>query len=286
MFVLDSDPRHLLYLDPAALGRAVVERPEDQWFERKSPRIAPRELADALIGLANAEGGVVAVGVYDGRVIGIDGVPARLRNGWRQAAVDFGIPPVPVRMHEAPCQDAEGRDHHLLLIEVEPSRSVHANPRDEVLLRIGDENRRLGFHQRQELAYEKGQASFEASPLPKGAAQALDRALLGSYAERLGHPDPRRLLVARGLAVPNGALTLGGLLLFGANPQARFPEAYVRVLRYQGTERGTGVRQRLLEDVRCEGPIPTVIEGAREAVQRLLPARRGPRLQRHQRLHR
>lgn len=36
------------------------------------------------------------------------------------------------------------------------------------------------------------------------------------------------------------------------DPQQRLPEAYVRILRYRGTDRGVGAGQQLLQDQRCE----------------------------------
>lgn len=62
--------------------------------------------------------------------------------------------------------------------------------------------------------------------------------------------------------------------MFGRQPQERYPEAYVRVLRFQGVERATGRRQNLTAGVRCEGPIPRVIEAAAAEVERYQPARR------------
>lgn len=90
----------------------------------------------------------------------------------------------------------------------------------------------------------------------------------------LDHPDPDRLLAARGLLTPKGELTAAAVLLFAEHPQKWFPEASVRVLRYQGTERGTGTRQRLLDDVRIEGPIPAQLLDGRQAVFDRLPTRR------------
>lgn len=69
-------------------------------------------------------------------------------------------------------------------------------------------------------------------------------------------------------------LMQGGYLLFGRHPQDELPEAYVRVLRFDGVERATGRRQNLTADVRCEGPIPRMIDTAAEAIERYQPARR------------
>jgi ATP-dependent DNA helicase RecG len=170
--------------------------------------------------------------------------------------------------------NADGQPDHLLVMEIEPSEHVHANNRDEVFLRVGDENRKLSFVQRQELLYDKGQAVYESTPAVDTSTVELHPTILTDYAAALGHPEPERLLVARGFVTGGGLLTVGGLLLFARSPQGHLPNAHVRVLRYQGTERGSGSRQRLLEDVRCEGPIPQVLADAREAVRRLQPTRR------------
>ena len=37
--------------------------PEGQWLERKGPRIRGKALADVMIGFANAEGGLICVGI-------------------------------------------------------------------------------------------------------------------------------------------------------------------------------------------------------------------------------
>lgn len=71
-----------------------------------------------------------------------------------------------------------------------------------------------------------------------------------------------------------GVLTIAGCLLFDAQPQAVLAEAYVRVLRYRGRERGTGSRQQLLEDHRVEGPLPMQIDEARKLIARLQPKRK------------
>jgi ATP-dependent DNA helicase RecG len=264
---------HALTLPAQEVGAALLRVPEDQWFDRKSVKLAGPRLADHEIGFANAEGGVIVVGLSDGVVEGVVGFP-RQGNGLTQAALDFSHPPVRTTTRLLPCVTSAGAADHLLVIEIEPSEHVHANNRDEVFLRVGDENRKLSYVQRQELLYDKGQATYEATTIAGTSDVDLHPTILQSYAGALGHPDPRRLLVARGFAAQTGQLTVAGVLLFAADPSQHLPNAHVRVLRYRGTERGTGSRQQLLEDIRCEGPIPQVLAAARDAVWRLQPTRR------------
>jgi ATP-dependent DNA helicase RecG len=256
---------------PVEVGPQLALLPEDQWFERKSCRIAPQDLAKALIGFANADGGTLVIGLNDGEVEGTNG-NAEKRNAQLQSNIDFCTPPVRVKHRLVECVDSKGDSNELVIFQIEPSESVHANQKDEVFLRVGDENRKLGFAQRQELLFDKGQASYEARP--SGAAlDSVDHSVLDDYARWAGASDPVRLLHARGLA-SDEELTIAGCLLFAESPQAFLPEAFIRVLRYRGRERGSGARQQLVDDVRLDGPIPEQLRGAREQVERLRPSRR------------
>src|SRR3954453_22200579 len=256
---------------PEEVGLELARIAEDQWLERKSARIAPRDLANTLIGFANADGGIVVVGLSDGEVEGTNGNLER-RNAQFQTNVDFCSPPVRAKPQLVGCVDRDGDPNELLVFEVEPGDTVHANQKDEVFLRVGDENRRLNFSQRQELLYDKGQSSYEAGP--SGASlDSAEEARLEGYAVAVGAHDPKRLLHARGLALGD-ELTIAGCLLFAEMPQAVLPEAMIRVLRYRGRERGSGARQQLVDDVRLEGPIPKQLAGARVEVKRLQPIRR------------
>ncbi|HEX7290865.1 MAG TPA: ATP-binding protein [Conexibacter sp.] len=262
-----------LSLPPAEVGPALLETLEDQWFDRKSARVKPRALADTLIGFANAEGGIVAVGLSEGRVEGTDGI-GKARNDLMQAAIDFCVPPVHATHRLVPCRTTVG-DDHLLVLEVRPSDGhVHANKKDEAYLRVGDENRKLTFAQRQELEFDRGPGSYEARPVMDLDSADLSQQLLDAYVVAVRASDRRKLLQARSLIDSRGALNVAGWLLFASHPQSRMPEALVRVLRYRGSERGTGARQQLLSDERFEGPIPWMLRHARAEIQQVQPTRR------------
>jgi ATP-dependent DNA helicase RecG len=247
---------------------------EDQWFDRKSSRIKPRALADALVAFANADGGVIVIGLSDGRVEGTDAIGSA-RNELVQVAFDFCVPPVHAEHRLVACVNETANPDHLLVLDVRPTEgAVHANRRGEVFLRVGDENRRLTFAQRQELTFDRGPATYEARTLAGALRARFDEELLDRYVAAIGAADPERLLRARGLVTDDGTPNIAGWLLFGEHPQALLPEAHVRVLRYKGTERGTGASQRLITDVRCEGPIPRMLVEARGHVRELQPMRR------------
>lgn len=266
MYAAEVDQALALPVDEAVEILRVL--PEDQWFERKSGRIAPRDLAVPLVALANAEGGCVLVGVDDGTVRGVSG---KRMNNLRQAAHDFTEPIVRARPEVLTTTDGV----ELLLLRVDPGERVHETTAGECYLRVGDESRKLGFAQRQELEYDRGSAPYDGS-----AVDAPESELAGeqvrAYQEAIGSSSSEAMLLARGLRTRDGRLTVAAYLLFAEHPQTLLPNAHVRVLRYRDVERGSGAGLSLddASDMRCEGSIPEQIAKAAEVIEQLVPRRR------------
>ena len=256
---------------PELVGPALLDVVEDQWFDRKSVRVEPRALATTLSALANAEGGVVVVGLSSGRVEGTDAA-AKHRNRLVQAGRDHVVPPLRVATRLLPVLRDEDADH-VLVLRVEPAEVVHATTDDEVHLRVGDSNRRLGFAERQELLYDKGQTTYESRPVPGTSLSDVDDGLLEAYRQAVGAQTGPGLLTARGLLV-RGELTVAGLLLFGGEPQQHLPNAHVRVTRFLGRDRRVGQQQNVLADTRHEHPLPRLLRAVQDDVRALQPRRR------------
>lgn len=251
----------------------LAARPEDQWLERVSSRIASRELGNLEAGFANAEGGLLVIGVHDGRIEGVSRAGGRL-NEWRQAAMDFTTPPVRHTFGFVECTNAHGEPDEIAVLEIGPSERVHANVRGETFLRVGDENRRLTALEAHELRYDKGESTFDGTPID-AELDDLDPALVDRYRRRVrAVSDAEAVLKARGLAVERDRVlrpTVAGLLVLGSSPQVALPEASVRLLRYRGSSRETGARANVIADHRLEGPITAQVQSARRFLRRWLP---------------
>ncbi|MGH2406829.1 MAG: ATP-binding protein [Candidatus Limnocylindrales bacterium] len=256
-------------------------RPEGQWLDRKSPRIRARTLADGMIGFANAEGGLICIGIEDGRVEGIQAA-ARLVNEWRQAAIDFTVPPVRHRFELIDCVTVRGDFDHVAVIEIEASERVHENSAGETYLRVGDENRRLGPFEAQELRYDKGESTFDGRAVADSVFGDLDTILVQRYLRAIhGLARPETALRSRGLLTDHeGTIrpTVAGILVLGRTPQVHFPQATLRLIRYHGSSRESGARSNVAGDVRVDGPLPAQIALARRRLRRWLPTalRLGP----------
>lgn len=258
-----------LNLAPEQAIKALGSLPENQWFERKSGRIKPRDLANPIVAMANAEGGYVFVGYTDGKP---DPVPETRVNDFRQVSIDFTSPAVRAHVQELRDPEAEGV---FLLLRVDPGEHVHETASGDCYLRVGDESKKLSFAQRQELEFDRGAAPYDGRPVDVEVAE-LSGAQADAYRGAIGSESVERMLRARSLVTRSGRLTVAGYLLFADRPQDLLPNAYVRVLKYADAERGTGARLSLMDghDVACEGSIPKQILDAAKIIDEFIPKRR------------
>ncbi|MFY1689249.1 ATP-binding protein [Plantactinospora sp. WMMB782] len=262
---------------PAEVGPRLLAAPEDQWFDRKAAEIQPKKLAESLIGLANAEGGTIVVGLSNGEVQGMSRVRGKV-NDFRQTPFDFTTPPVRADFTEVACINREGQPDTILAIRVEPGERVHERSDGDCFLRVGDETRRLSYTQRRELGFDKGQSQFDGFPAEGVSFKDIDAKLVTAYRNNIGVTSraTRDIFNARSLLTLKGEITNAGFLLFGKNPQTIFPQAYIRVIRFLDIQRGTGSRLGVEEgtDIRIEGSIPWAVQKASKEIERLVPQRR------------
>lgn len=254
---------------------ALAGRREDQWFDRKSRRVKARDLADRMIGFANAEGGLIVIGIHDRDVEGVAG-DVGWQNDWRQAPKDFTRPSVPARFELVSCINQAGVVDDVMIVEVEASEHVHENNRGDVFLRIGDENRKLNPVEVQELRYDKGTTFFDGSPVAESTKADLAEPAVEAYLRAIGGTTrPEEALLSRGLLAKSKGQTVpttAGILTLGSDPQRFLPEARLRLLRYRGTTRELGERSNVVADIEIVGDLRTQIITARRHLRRWLGA--------------
>lgn len=262
---------------PEDVGRLLLAVPEDQWFDRKAASIQPKKLAEALVAFANAEGGTIVVGLDRPEIQGLNRVRGKL-NDLRQTPITLTSPPVRAAFEEVRCVNTAGEEDVLLAIRIDPGERVHETSNGECFLRVGDESHRLTYTQRRELEFDKGQAQFDGFAAEGVSVSDVDSNLVGAYQRRIGvtSRSVRDVFNARSLLTLKGEVTNAGYLLFGKHPQTLFPQAYIRIIRFLGPERGTGARLGLEEgtDIRIEGSLPWAVQKASAEIERLIPQRR------------
>lgn len=240
----------------------IQTRKEDQTFDCKSIQIEPKALAIPLVAFANADGGVIAIGVSD-KTRTIEGINHHTEklNELLRVPFDFCNPSISVRCSYIPCTDQNGDDNQVLLMEVPASSNLHTNQADEAFMRVGDKSRKLTFDERVQLMYDKGERSYEDTAVYGATIDDIDLNAVAEYAYMSGYGkspleylrENNNFLTINKNSVEN--ISAACILLFGKNPQKFFPRARTRFIRYDGIDERVGADMNVIKDVIFEGTV-------------------------------
>jgi len=244
---------------------------EGQTFDCKSIQIEPKALAIPIVAMANADGGLLAIGISDKtrKVEGVDQHTEKL-NELLRVPFDFCIPSVPVKCRYIPCTDQNGNQNRVLLMEVPASMSLHTNQADEAFIRVGDKSRKLSFDERVQLMYDKGERFYEDTAVAGATIDDIDMDAVTEYARLLGYgKSPLQYLRENNHFVTRNKndeedVSTACVLLFGKNPQNFFPRARTRFIRYDGIDEKVGAEMNVIKDVTFEG---TILNQVRKTIE-------------------
>lgn len=258
-------------IDPTLSIDKLKTMTESQFFDRKSGRLAARDLATQLSAFANASGGLVVVGIEDdGRVTGVS---EEKENTFRQAAFDnlHILPEYDVE--SVSCELATGESGTIMLFHIKPSANeVITTKNGEAYLRVGDSSRRMTTEQLSALEYSKGIKSYESRIVQDAVLADLDQELILQYTALLDPAvsSPLDVLKGRGLIrEKNGqySITVAAILLFGKNPTQFLPGARVRFLRYEGVTAEVGARFNVVKDITLEQPLHLLLSEGQKLLE-------------------
>lgn len=240
---------------------------ENQYFERKGlgeKDIKPTKIAEELIGMLNADGGVLVFGVSDnGEFQDLRNLGEKL-DGYRTLIFDFIQPACNIELEEV---EVNGNLILLFHVEQELERIFCRKDNEDVFLRVLDTNRKLNRDRIKKLEYDKSIRRFEEEIVTDFDFADLDQDLLNEYKAKLNYKgEVLDLLTKRYLAKKNEngyALKNASVLLFATDPEKYIPSASVRYIRYDGIVSLTGVNHNVVKDERFENNIPRLISELR-----------------------
>jgi ATP-dependent DNA helicase RecG len=247
----------------------------------------PESLASTLAAFANARGGLVILGLDEGRGFAATGVPdaAATRNAVVSTAREKLTPPLALSVEVVPFEGV-----NLVVAEVEPlppaQRPCYVTARGlygGAYVRVGDGDQRLTPYEIDRLRENAGQPRWDDEPVPQAIVQDLNRDSFSRLIENARRRSPRVFANAdeadalamlgvlvrhEGILVPS----MAGLLSVGRYPQQFFPQLMVSVAVYPHVERGRdgpgGIR--FLDSAALGGAVPDMVVDAVQVVQRNL----------------
>lgn len=254
--------------EPVSLINSLITKsylqtkPEYQYFERKGLGTKPSKIADELIGMLNADGGVLAFGVSDNGEIEDISILPNLAD-YRKLIFDFIKPVCDIQLEEV---FVDGKLIFLFHVEQDLERVFsRADQELRCFLRVADSNRELNWDGIKKLEYDKTIRFFEDEKVVDFDIDDLDVELLKDYKERIAYKgDVLDLLCKKNLAIKrkDGEFEFkkAAILLFSQNPEKYIPNASARYIRYEGTEQKAGMKFNVVKQKRFENNILRLIE--------------------------
>lgn len=258
-------------IDPTLTIEKITSCTENQYFDRKSARIATRDFAHHLSAFANASGGVIVVGVEDNG--NITGVSDDERNNFRKAVREFLLVSPKYEVEEIKCLDIYGNDTIIMLFHIDISADeIICMKNGDAYLRVGDSSKKLSPSEFTSLEYSRGIKSFESRIIDDAFEEDLNLDLIEQYMNILNIEVSswQDVFKARGLLKRKNdqwKFTAAAILLFGKIPTQFFTCARVRFLRYEGINAGVGTNMNLVKDITIEKPLPILIEETQKLLQ-------------------
>ena len=244
----------------------ILRQTEGKNLEFKRDLSSPTRFLRTVVAFANTTGGVILVGVDD-RTRHIRGVSDPL--DLEERVVNLISDSIKPRLLPD-LQLLSYRNTQVLAIEVFPSPArPHYLAREGLqrgtYARVGSSNRLADAALVAEMRRYATGESFDEGPLPALDSEAVDfRAASESFAPartltRRNLQTLRLLTPHQGRLVP----TVGGVLLFGTDRLAHFPDAWIQAGRFAGIDKAT-----ILDHLDIKTPLVQAVEDAVAFVQK------------------
>ncbi len=242
--------------------KQLIEQGENSAVEFKSLEVRPESLAREIVAFANSSGGTILIGVEDsGKITGVD---QHQTETWVANIVRNNVIPA-----IAP-QITEWELSQKKVLAIEVSRGLdkpYQTLDGKFWIRVGSTNRMATKEELSRLFQQAGLVHFDIAPLEQTSITDLDDRKLHEYwftyysinYLELEQEEQKRLLRNAdilGLLEGEETVTVGGMLLFGKDPQRRIPQSFITFAVFDGLL----LTDELLDKQNIGGTLPELIQ--------------------------
>ncbi len=252
----------------------LIGQGESSSLEFKEEQVRPESLAREMVAFANTLGGIVLIGVADdGALVGVGDttiIVERIANVARHGVIPALQPAI---------ETVAVNGKSLCVVTIEKGTAKPYQTLDgKFLIRVGSTNRQATKEELSRLFQAAGLVHFDISPVEGTRADDLDPAKLHDYWQGyyqipygdLDRSEQLNILRNADILVPleeEWAVSVGGLLLFGRQPQRRLPHSALSFAVFDGDE----ITSELLDKKELTGVLPELIDQAGALIRLFLP---------------
>ncbi len=235
----------------------IIQQGENSAIEFKSADVKTDSLAKEIIAFANMNGGIILIGIEDDRTI--SGVSKE--KNWEEWTMNIARnninPPLNIGF-----EYIELKEKIIAIITVDKGKNKPYQTIDgKYYIRIGSTNRIASIAELMRLFQESGAFNYDLFKVEKSKISDLNSNKLDTYFSKYGvdfslDKDKEKLLVNTDIMTEEGNLTVGGLLIFGINPQRYLYNSYIVFAHFNGNI----ISDELIDKQNIEGTIDMQVD--------------------------
>ena len=238
----------------------LIKGGENQSVEFKLSEVHADSLAKEMVAFANTQGGTLLIGVGDdGLIRGLGDSALVCEERIANISRNNVIPPITVSM-----QQVEFKQDSVLVVDVQKGiERPYQTRNNQFIIRVGSTNRVATQGELMRLFQQAGAFHYDAVAVPETGLKDLNMAKLDGYFSQYGldlraEEEPERVLMNADIMDASYRVTVGGLLIFGLNPQKSLPFVAISIAHYAGIT----IADELIDKQTVEGTIDFQVDNA------------------------
>jgi ATP-dependent DNA helicase RecG len=244
-------------LTPSELQN-ILEQGENSGVEFKESGVKPESLAKEMVAFANSQGGIILLGVTDeGTLTGIP-LGQAIEEWVMNIARDRIIPALEVQFQQHII------DNKILAeITVPKGKDKPYQTGGKCYIRIGSTNRMASQSELMRLFQAAGIFHYDGNGVEKTSIHDLNFTELDRFFSdykinfsKESQDNKQRLLTNTDILNEQGQTTIGGLLIFGINPERYLPQAGISFAHFSGCQ----MQSELIDKQNISGPLPFQVD--------------------------
>lgn len=253
---------------------SLIEQGGNSSVEFKSSAVRPEGLAREIVAFSNGSGGTILIGVEDNGQITGTREREDLEEWVANVARNNVIPAINPQVYPV-----QYKEQTLFVVEVTRGQDKPYQTIDgKFWIRVGSTNRMATKEELSRLFQQAGLIHFDTAPLEETSQPDLDSTKLQEYWSdyynidylKLEDTEQIRLLINADIMVKsenNIQVSVGGMLIFGKQPQRKLPQSSIQFAVFNGTE----LTDELLDKHEIKGTLPEIIQQTKAKIETFLP---------------
>lgn len=236
----------------------LIQQGENSSVEFKEYGVRAESLAKEMVAFANSQGGVILLGVTDQGIV--TGIPAdcRLEEWVMNIARDRVIPALEPQFKQHTIDKKIVGE-----IVVSKGKDKPYQTNGKYYVRVGSTNRMASQSELMRLFQASGIFHYDGNAVEGCTIRdliftELDR-YFGEYQidfSSESEKNKQRLLINTDILNEQGQTTIGGLLMFGINPERYLPQSGISFAHFAGSE----IQSELIDKENVSGPLPFQVD--------------------------